>query len=311
MYNSRNDMYGMNRNMSIMSEQSQITTAMEKQTLQNEKRERLLEQSAKVEARQKNYRKFVVECKDYLLGEALHKIMESCFPGNTDTSLLEMSKNICHNFVVEEGADKLLNIFATKSLFLSEMANIVNSSYKSIIEGCKNDCNEEFYSDFTIKNSELEKFYNKLDQMDYGNMANSIRSKVAKAEEEFVQANINDKIDMEKMAEKTKEKIDQVKVKDEDTEKEIKQEFARMYRGNVNKIMDRKKSIFESMVERTSTMIMKDESLLEQYTTESGKFNTPKAIETAEVMYTFLEMVNTANIKKVDEKYISSVLKSI
>ena len=307
MYNSRNDMYGMNRNMTIMSEQTQITAAMEKQTLQNEKRQRLLEQSARVETRQKNYRKFVVECKDYLVGEALYKIMENCLPKDIGVSILEMSKNICHNFVIEEGADKLLNNFETKSLFLSEIANIVNHSFNSIIENCK----EEFYSDFTIKNSELEKFYDKLDQMDYDNLAKSIKSKVAKAEEEFVQANINDKVDMEKMAEKTKEKIDQVKVKDEDTEKAIKQEFARMYRSDVNKIMDRKKSIFESMVERTSTMIMKDENLLKQYTAENGKFDMTKAIETAETMYTFLEMVNTANIRKVDERYISSVLESI
>lgn len=310
MYNSRLDQYGQNKNMVISPNEASATRASERQAMDAMRREKLNEQSIQKDNCIKKYNEFLIESKNFLLTEALYKLLKSCFPEDIKESLLVTGKNIVTNFVNEESADSLLYSFSTKSVFLSEMANIVNSSYKSIIENAKEE-REQFYSDFTIKNSDMEKFYDRLDQLDYSNMTNAIRAKVAQAEENFIQANINDRLDMEDMAEKTKEKIDNIKAKDKDTEEAIKQEHSRLYRAEVNKIMDRKRSILECLVQRTSESIMKDPALLEQYTTESGKFDTEKAINISEVMYTFLEMVNTARIKKVDESFIKNAIDSL
>ena len=138
-----------------------------------------------------------------------------------------------------------------------------------------------------------------------------VQEVVGKAEEEFVQANVADRVKMEEFAEKTKEKLDSIKSKDKETEESIKQEQTRLYKSNIQGVLDRKKSLLEALVTKTSESIIKDSTMKEVYTLESGKLNTPAIIDTAEIMYTFLEAVNTAKIKDMTPEYISKVIESI
>ena len=112
-------------------------------------------------------------------------------------------------------------------------------------------------------------------------------------------------------AEKTKEKIDNIKAKDTDTEEDLKQEFAALYRRDVDSVMNRKKGILESIVLRMSRAIVSEPALLEQFTQENGKLDMQRIIDSSEVMYTFLEIVNTLNIKPITTSYISDALASI
>ena len=57
--------------------------------------------------------------------------------------------------------------------------------------------------------------------------------------------------------------------------------------------------------------IVAEESILESYRLENGKLNMQKIIDTSEVMYTFLEMVNSMKIKDIDNRYLTEVLNSI
>ena len=65
------------------------------------------------------------------------------------------------------------------------------------------------------------------------------------------------------------------------------------------------------MVLRMSKAVVTEQSILEQFTQENGKLNMQKIIDVSEVMYTFLEMVNTLKIKNVTTDYIHETLMSI
>ena len=242
-----------------------------------------------------------------LVTEAIFKLVKDSVPDTVSESLLAIAKNITSNFVAEEGADSLLSRFKTKTIFLSEMSNIVSDTYDKIVENAK----VSFADDFTIKNSDLEAFYTRLEQLDYDKMTIAIRDKVGKAEQDFVQANIDDRMAMEKFAEESKEKIDSIKAKSQETEDAMKQEQAQIYKESVNSILDRKKSILEVLVNKTSQSIITNTDMREAYTLESGKLNTSSIIDTAEMMYTFLEAVNTAKIKEITPEYLTSVIDSI
>ena len=56
------------------------------------------------------------------------------------------------------------------------------------------------------------------------------------------------------------------------------------------------------------TNIVKDESVRERYMTENGTLDVDLAVESAKVMYGFLETLNTIQIEKVDEKYIANII---
>lgn len=278
---------------------------MENMDRMREKRKHLLEQQTRNDSRRKQLDEFKSQTYDFLVSEAMVHILEKCIPQLNSTFKSQL-RNICTSFVNEETSYKLVNSFRTKTLFLSELASIIEESQKQIIHGC-----EGKDGPFKISNSDINKFYNKLDNITDNQITKEISSRVAKAEEEFIKNNINDKKELEDLASSTKEKLDSIKNDDSDLENKLKQECTALYKRKVDSIMKRKKGILESIVLRMSNGIITEESMLSSYTKENGKLDMQKIIESSEIMYAFLEMVNTLKIKKVDNNYIKNTLDSI
>lgn len=289
-----------------LNSDSRSVTVREEYDNNNMRRSRILEQRYAYENKQKALDAFASESKDFLLTESLFYIMKKCFPVTLESSLLDQGRSVISSFVMEEGADSLLSGFRTKTLFLSELANIVETTHRKVLHSC-----EGKDAPFKITNSDMKAFHDRIDNMSTDAITKEIVSRVTKAEENFVTANMKDKENIEKLAEKTKEKIDNIKVKDADTEEDLKQEFAALYRRDVDSVMNRKKGILESIVLRMSKAIVSESALLEQFTQENGKLDMQRIIDSSEVMYTFLEMVNTLNIKPITTSYISDALASI
>lgn len=301
--------------MSILAESDRYTlnssssiTEAENMERMSSKRNRILEQQHIAEQRTKEFNAFTSDSKNFLLTESMFYVLRKCLPTNIDESYLTQGRSVIESFVKEEGADNLLRRFSTKTLLLSEMGSIVEEAHKKVIHGC--DC-KSAGSPFKISNSDMKKFHDRLDNLDTDIVTKQIISRVTKAEEEFVKANIKDKEVLEKLSSDTEEKLNNIKNKDEDTEKAIKQEAVAMYRSKVNSISNRKKGILESIVNRMAKSIVAEESILESYRLENGKLNMQKIIDTSEVMYTFLEMVNSMKIKDIDNRYLTEVLNSI
>ena len=289
-----------------LNSDSRSVTVREEYDNNNMRRSRILEQRYAYENKQKALDAFASESKDFLLTESLFYIMKKCFPVTLESSLLDQGRSVISSFVMEEGADSLLSRFRTKTLFLSELANIVETTHRKVLHSC-----EGKDAPFKITNSDMKAFHDRIDNMNTDAITKEIVSRVTKAEENFVKANMKDKENIEKLAEKTKEKIDNIKVKDADTEEDLKQEFAALYRRDVDSVMNRKKGILESIVLRMSRAIVSEPALLEQFTQENGKLDMQRIIDSSEVMYTFLEIVNTLNIKPITTSYISDALASI
>ena len=266
----------------------------------------ILEQKYASSQRRQEYSKFVSESKNFLLEEALYHLFCECVP-SVDNELSMYGKNVIKTFVKEEGSNKLLNQFKTKTLFLSELASIIESSHKQILHDTK-----EKDGPFKISNSSYKNFTNKLDNMSTKQIAKNIVDRVTKAEEEFITANIQDKNVMEELAAKTKEKIDNIKGSSTELEDQMKQEHTAMYKQALNKkVIYRKKGILESIITSMSTSIVKEDAIRENFTKEDGKLDTNRIIEMGEVMYTVLEMLNTIKAKKITPEYLQEVILSI
>lgn len=270
------------------------------------RRNRILEQQYAAEKKQKEFSAFTSESKDFLLTEALTYILRKCLPDNINEALMTRGKAVAESFVREEGSYSLLNRFKTKTLFLSELASIVEETHKKVIHGC-----EGKDAPFKISNSDMKAFHDRLDTMDTDQVTKEIVSRVTKAEEEFVKANAKDRETLEELSSSTEEKLNSIKNKDPEKEDQIKKEAVMFYKQKVDAVTNRKKGILESIVVRMGTSIVSEETLLQQFRLESGKLDTQKIIDTSEVMYTFLEMVNTLQIKDVDSKYLQEILSSI
>lgn len=264
------------------------------------------EQREKADRRRNNYNKFLTESKEFLVAEAMNQMLLQCLPNDLDPQLKAVGKNCCENFVKEEGVSNILKN-CKKTLFLNEFAIILEETHKKVVLGAADSKKD----DFEIDNSTMRAYYDKLRGMNYEPMCKAIVTRVADAEKDFVQSNIKDKEQIESAAEKAKDKIDSIKAKDEDTAENIKEEFAIMYKREISDIENRRRNVLESIIRHMGKNIVADEANRSGFVQENGKLNMNRIIDTSEVMYTFLEMVNTTQLKEVNASYLENVIKSI
>ena len=71
-------------------------------------------------------------------------------------------------------------------------------------------------------------------------------------------------------------------------------------------------SIFEKIVRKYNQSILKDKKVLENYVEEgTNRIDEALVIESARVIYGWLETVNTLQLEKVDEAFITDILEQV
>lgn len=141
-----------------------------------------------------------------------------------------------------------------------------------------------------------------------------IRKRVADAEETFIKNNAEDKKKIDDLLGKISDNVKTVEdMGDENsTESKIAKESATMNNRKIKDITEnRPLTIFEKMTRELGSSIVRNVSIREQYLDENGSLDSGSIVESARVMYGFLETLNTLKLEKVDEKYITKVLEEI
>lgn len=254
------------------------------------------------------YNKFCESVQNFLVSESIYSILQPCLEGKSDADK-EYGRVLCEQFVQEEDSYSLLRRFNRESLMLHEMYLAIMESYDNIM--CKID--KEDNLTFTIKPSDKKDFYDKLSDVSTSEVCKKITERSCKAAEEFIQANINDKLDMEEIAAQTKENIDKIKADTDEKKKELQEECVRMGRQRMAQVLGRSKSLYEYLVHSLANGVLSTENsdVKSAFVNESGKINMDMVREKADVMYRFLETINSAKIKSIDESYVFNILKSM
>ena len=272
--------------------------------LNDKKREKQLLES------KKEYVEFISNSRDYFLVESMNMILQNSLNESVSEEDRNYGKALIEGFVRETGSLKLLSDMANRSLVLSGIATLVKESHEKVLHSCK-ECDSKT---FKISKTVDSEFFDKLIGMDDKKISEKINERVCSALEDFVQANVNDKLDLEELAEKTKEKIDNIKAKNAEERQKIEESYTLQYNKEVQKIKqraNRKVSVYEQIMDSMTRSIVSDESIRESFLLESGQLNTSKIADKVNVMYTFLEMLNTTKIANVNESYIENILKKM
>ena len=138
-----------------------------------------------------------------------------------------------------------------------------------------------------------------------------IRTRVADAEETFIRNNAEDKKKIDELLNKISTNVKTVETLSEKDPKkaQVATEAVREYKRKINDVYKNKPfTVFSKMANILTENIVKDESVRERYMTENGTLDVDLAVESAKVMYGFLETLNTIQIEKVDDKYIANVI---
>ena len=160
------------------------------------------------------------------------------------------------------------------------------------------------------------KIFDQLDkEEDVQKAVELIRSRVADAEETFIRNNAEDKKKVDELLNKISNNVKTVEdLNDKNEAKaEVAKESARYNKMKIDSIREnRPLTVFEKMTRNLSSSIITNESVLKEYTDEdTGTLDMGAVIESARVMYGFLETVNTLQLAKVDANYIQNILDSM
>ena len=141
-----------------------------------------------------------------------------------------------------------------------------------------------------------------------------IRQRVADAEEDFIKRNAEDKKQIDDLLGKISDNIKTVEnISDNDSPKsKVAQEAIQINTRKIKNITEtRTMRVFEKIVRNLSESVVKDKTLNESYMTESGQLDVAAVVESAKIIYGFLECLNTIGLEKIDREYLQNVLNNI
>ena len=255
----------------------------------------------------RNKSEFLSSCKTALVTECLYKIYSKSFDTVLEGANKTLARNLITNFVTEQNASNLINRFKNSGDYmLSEMGRICSNTYESILEDCSDDDSHNgICRDFTVNSAIKDEFLKELEDIDTDDASQLIRDRVSDAVSDFVDSNMLEKLEYEEIINNAKDQMDSAKSEGAITQ--IKQQAQRAI--NTRK-SHREKNIFHCMTESLMKSVFKDDKLKDIYMSGTT-INMDKIVESTQLMYTLLEMVNTTNMVNVNEDYLNSFIESL
>lgn len=255
------------------------------------------------------YFKFCSDVKDMLLSEAIYSIYSSCLDKSNHKN--SVAERIVYNYVKENGYNTIVNGME-KTYALEILQQRLDEAYNRIMESV----DEEDPETFRASTEDKVKFLDDLNkEEDIEEVKQAIALRVANAEEEFINANVADKYDMDTIIADTKNRIDAAKEKHSDAEADvqegIKQEAVNYSKQCIGDIREnRVRNVYEQILRTIAESVVTSETLQESFY-ENNKISMDKVNESVKCMYGFLETLNTLQIVNVDEVYIERMLNNL
>ena len=254
---------------------------------------------------------FLDHVKSSFLAECMMKLYESGAMHPLSRKDKIVARNLINGFINENGAGNLISEFATKNLLLSEMSRITMKYYNKVLNE-EAGCNGEPCGPYPAEVKELnldrgitDDFYEEIQELDTTDAGKMIKDRVADAISDFMDMNLANKADYEEVIQAAQDKIAASK---DDAMVEMYMEAAQREIDDMK--LTREKNLFHCMVESLSKAAFKDDALKARYIHE-GTVDMDGIVNSTELIYTMLEMVNTTNMVNVDEAFIERYLESI
>lgn len=261
---------------------------------------------AQIESTHKRYANFAETVRTSLVTEALYDMYKK----SVNPALLEnqdnktVMRNIVTSYVNETGYINILNRMKYASCAMSEMYTTIDKTSRKILESVdKSDADT-----FKIEPEDRDEFFTNLNKSDVDDIATAIQDRVATATTDFVNANNKDHDDITAALQSAQEKIDNVDPEDV----ELKECYEMQGRRKVNEIRRSPKNVFHGMVSSMCESVMKHPDVNAEFVLESNShINMDKVVDRVSLMYTFVEMLNTSRLEKVDKAFIEGVIKDL
>lgn len=245
--------------------------------------------------------------KVWLIKEALNRMLESCI----DESVMQqphadlITRTLVGNFVEDTGVYQLESSMAHGSELLYQVGQCIKRTHKAIME----EADPAVQSSFSISPEMKDSFYQELDDIGINSIGQKIRDLVMDAESDFVNTAAEEHKDVVFAMQRAENKMAEVD-DDKDNADEIKESYLITAKQKANQLRHRPKSFFSTLVHEMSSCVLKNPDMQKEFM-EAGHLDMSKIIERVGMMYTFMEMVNSTGLVRVDERYIQESIQSL
>jgi len=253
----------------------------------------------------------LAKIKEAFISECIFKLYCESVAFPMDSRDKVIARNLVNKFVVENGAGNLISSFATENMILSEFSRISQKYYDRVLEET---CNSKEECEFTgeiagqiIAQDTVDDFYKELENIDVKDASKLIKDRVADSISHFIDTNTANKLEYEEIIKHAQDKVIAIDGSDD--------VVAEGYIGNAKRKINEMKNnkdmnVFNYMVEALTTSVFKDESLKSRFVHE-GTVDMDGIVNSTQLIYTMLEMVNTTNMVNVNEEFIEGYLTNL
>ena len=249
----------------------------------------------------------MTKIKEAFISECIFKLYcESiAFPMTSRDKII--ARNLVNKFVIENGAGNLISSFATENMILSEFSRISQKYYNRVLEeGCnKEECElNGQISGQVISQDIVDDFYKELENIDVRDASKAIKDRVSDAINNFIDINTTNKIEYEEIIKSAQDKVSAIN----GTDDVVAESYINIAKSKINELKNtRDMNVFNYMVEALTSSVFKDESLKTRFVNE-GVVDMDGIVESTQLIYTMLEMVNTTNMVNVNEEFINDYI---
>lgn len=283
-------------------EEAQYKRELESYYIENEERVRndLISQRKRMDFLQNVKESFITEC-------ILKLYTESVVAPMTSNDKI-IARNLVTRFVKENGAGDLINKFMmSNNRLLTEFGRISQKYYDKVVEASSkcDDCNPGSVKEYDLPKPVVDDFYKDIADIDVTDASKMIKDRVADAVQQFIDDNSYAKMEYQDVIQQAQERI--ASAKDE----AVIEEYSNMAKHKINEMkLTRPKNVFNVMVESLTRKVLTDDSYKSRFMNES-KVDMDAVVDSTQLIYTMLEMVNTTNMVNVDEKFINRYIQSL
>ena len=251
----------------------------------------------------------LTKIKEAFISECIFKLYcESvAFPMDSRDKII--ARNLVNKFVIENGANNLIDSFATENMILSEFSRISKKYYDKVVESCnsKEECESGEIAGEVINKEIVDDFYKELSEVDVTDATKAIKDRVADAITNFIDTNTANKLEYEDIIKHAQDKVIAI----DGSDGVLEEQYSAMAKRKINEMKNsRDVNVFGYMVESLTTSVFKDESLKARFINE-GAVDMEGIVNSTQLIYTMLEMVNTTNMVNVNEDFVEEYLTNL
>lgn len=236
-----------------------------------------------------------------------------CLNENDRKSKRSIIESIVKSYLEDRDAKEMRRTFAATSNFLAEV-NLVCDKYADIVseaakEKCKGKKAKEINDSevFNIEEPTRDDFYKEIDAINADELSYTIRNRVMDATQTFIDSYNRDKAELRGILKDTNDTINFLK---EDSN--LKDYYANKGKLKMKAVTNKSvTSVYESMVLGFSKSVYNNKELGNVFLTEGTNLDTDAVREHCELLYTVLEMLNTAKIERHPEEFLAKQMKDI